>query len=292
MGGRQTFKSTFITDCLAYYATAYPNSTVIFVTFDNTNRDAFSNQKFRRGCLEGNSILKSSVSGSGLGNVKQITFKNGSVVYLLTDEGKYSQVEGKSPTIVLFDESQYQDLEHLPVRDNFYFLCKECHKKYDDSNKTTKIVRNEDLQSHPVSPNTLNTDVLPQEGEEFTEKQLYEKFQVRNSGGIRPTVKNKAIILINSFFSEHMGGYKDHGDEKEGFVYYVGEGEGTQDFVRNNKSILESQYNGYALLYFEKHVRDKLVFRYQLEYDSWTHEMQANSKGQNRQVIVFKLKII
>ena len=183
-------------------------------------------------------------------------------------------------------------VEHLPVRDNFYFLCKECHKKYDDSNKTTKIVRNEDLQSHPVSPNTLNTDVLPQEGEEFTEKQLYEKFQVRNSGGIRPTVKNKAIILINSFFSEHMGGYKDHGDEKEGFVYYVGEGEGTQDFVRNNKSILESQYNGFALLYFEKHVRDKLVFRYQLEYDSWTHEMQANSKGQNRQVIVFKLKII
>lgn len=115
MGGRQTFKSTFITDYLAYYATAYPNSTVIFVTFDNTNRDAFSNQKFRRGCLEGNPILRNSVGGFGLGNVKQITFKNGSVVYLLTDEGKYSQIEGKSPTIVLFDESQYQDLENLPI---------------------------------------------------------------------------------------------------------------------------------------------------------------------------------
>ncbi len=186
-------------------------------------------------------------------------------------------------------------VEHLPVRDNFYFLCKECHKKYDNGNKPPKTIletKHEYLTSHPVSSDTLNTDVLPHDGDEFTEKQLYEKFQVRNSGGIRPTVKNKAIILINSFFSEHMGGYKDHGDEKEGFVYYVGEGEGDQDFVRNNKSILESQYNGYALLYFEKHVRDKLVFRYQLEYDSWTHEMQANSKGQNRQVIVFKLKII
>ena len=90
--------------------------------------------------------------------------------------------------------------------------------------------------------------------------QLYEKFQVKNSGGIRPTVKNKAIILINSFFSEHRGGYKDYIDEKEGFVYLVGEGEGNQDLVRNNKSILESQYNGFILLYFEKHVQNKLVF--------------------------------
>lgn len=115
MGGRQIFKSTFITDCMAYCATAFPNSTIVFVTFDNNNRDAFSNRKFRQGCIENNPILKNLVSGSGLGNVKQVAFKNGSVAYMITDEGKYSQIEGKSPTIVLFDESQYQNLEYLPV---------------------------------------------------------------------------------------------------------------------------------------------------------------------------------
>lgn len=139
---------------------------------------------------------------------------------------------------------------------------------------------------------TLTSDTLPKTGDEFTEKQLYEKFHVRNSGGIRPTTRHKAIILINSFFSEHQGGYKDHVDENEGFVYLVGEGEDTQELVRNNKSVLESKSNGYSLLYFEKPIIDKLIFRHLLEYDSWTRENQVNSKGTERQVIVFKLKII
>ena len=98
--------------------------------------------------------------------------------------------------------------------------------------------------------------------------------------------------MINSFFSEYQGGYKDQVDENEGFVYLVGEGEGTQELVRNNKSVLESKSNGYSLLYFEKPVIDKLIFRFFLEYDSWTPKKQINSKGIERQVIVFKLKII
>jgi hypothetical protein len=133
---------------------------------------------------------------------------------------------------------------------------------------------------------------IPSSGEEFTEKELYEKFQVRNGGGIRPTRKNKAIILIKSFFAALQGGYKDGIDEKSGIIYWVGEGEENQRLVRNNKSIYESKQNGYKLLYFEKHGPNRLVFRFPVEYVSWSYDKQFNSRGRERQIIVFKLKII
>lgn len=133
---------------------------------------------------------------------------------------------------------------------------------------------------------------IPEYGEEFTEQKLYEKFQVRNNGGIRPSRKNRVIILINSFFSDYQGGYEDGVDEKAGFVYYVGEGDGDQEYKRNNKSILESRQNGFTLLYFEKHVRNKIIFKFTLEYVSSSFQRQNNFKGIERNVIVFKLKII
>lgn len=133
---------------------------------------------------------------------------------------------------------------------------------------------------------------IPKFAEEFTEKKLYAEFQVRNNGGIRPTRKNRAIILINSFFSDYQGGYEDGVDEKTGFVYYVGEGDKDQKMVRNNKSILESKQKGYTLLYFEKPKRDTLIFKFPLEYVSWSYKKQINFQGILRQVIVFKLKII
>ena len=46
----------------------------------------------------------------------------------------------------------------------------------------------------------MNQSLLPQKDQKFTEKQLHDKFHVRNSGGIRPTIKNKSIILINSYY--------------------------------------------------------------------------------------------
>jgi len=115
---------------------------------------------------------------------------------------------------------------------------------------------------------------------------------VRNSGGIRPSVDNKAIILINSFFSEKQGGYENETNEKAGFVYHVGEGGGDQEMKRNNKSILESKQKGYTLLYFDKPEQNRLFYRFQVEYDSHEFERQTNSEGEDRDVIMFKLKII
>ena len=100
------------------------------------------------------------------------------------------------------------------------------------------------------------------------------------------------IILINSFFSEKQGGYENEISKKSGFVYYVGEGEGNQEMKRNNKSIFETKYNGYSMLYFDKPEQNRLFFKFQVEYDSHELERQANSNGEERDVIIFKLKII
>jgi len=142
------------------------------------------------------------------------------------------------------------------------------------------------------SKNTVNQKIIPHKGEEFTEKELYTQFRVRNSGGIRPSVKNKVVVLINSYFSEKQGGYENETNEKSGFVYHVGEGEGNQEMKRNNKSIYESKQNGYAILYFDKPEPNKIIYRFQAEYDSWKSDRQKNAHGTPRNVILFKLKII
>jgi hypothetical protein len=188
--------------------------------------------------------------------------------------------------------------EHIPIENSFLFLCKECHRKYDGKTTNNK----EELHVTPPKDkpikeikkvkNTEHLGIIPQKGEEFTEKELYEQYTVRNSGGIRPSTKNKVIILINSFFSENQGGYENETSGKSGFVYHVGEGEGDQEMKRNNKSIFETQYNGYSMLYFDKPEQNRLFFRFKVEYDSHELERQTNSEGEDRDVIIFKLKII
>jgi len=114
LGGRQIFKSTYLTDILAFMATTRPNSTIVFVTHDNINRRGFANNKFRRGCIESNPLLKKMVRGyerGTIGSIDEIIFKNGSTIYFVTDEGGFIQVEGKSPDVIVLDECQYQDLE-------------------------------------------------------------------------------------------------------------------------------------------------------------------------------------
>lgn len=187
---------------------------------------------------------------------------------------------------------------HIPIESNFLFLCKKCHIKYDtkfhvsDEVQIKTSYQRKSIKQIEQVKTVVNQGIIPQKGEEFTEKELYEQFQVRNSGGIRPSRKNKVIILINSFFSEKQGGYEDEISGDSEFVYYVGEGEGEQKMVRNNKSIFESKQNGYTLLYFDKPEQNRLFYRFQVEYDSWNQDKQANSMGEYRKVIIFKLKII
>ena len=57
VGGRQTFKSTYVTDLLACEATSMPGSQVGYVTFSQQSQTAFSRQKLQIGTFSQNPIL-------------------------------------------------------------------------------------------------------------------------------------------------------------------------------------------------------------------------------------------
>ena len=110
LGGRQTFKSTYVTDLLACEATSIPGSQVCYVTFSQSSQTAFSRQKLQIGTFSQNDILKQ-FPRHKLGNVGEISLKNDSTIYCTTDTGKYKNVEGKSLNHCILDEAQYQMME-------------------------------------------------------------------------------------------------------------------------------------------------------------------------------------
>jgi len=112
IGGRQIFKSTYTTDVLANETTSMAGSQVCYVTFDEISRAGFSRQKLQYGTFESNPILKQ-FPRNYLGNVGEISLKNGSVIYATTDHNQYAHVEGKSLDHVMLDEAQYQDIENF-----------------------------------------------------------------------------------------------------------------------------------------------------------------------------------
>ncbi len=112
MGGRQIYKSTYTTDVLAHETTAMPGTQVCYVTFDEISRSGFSRQKLQYGTFEANPTLKQ-YPRNYLGNVGEISLRNGSVIYATTDHNQYGHVEGKSLDHVMLDEAQYQDIEHF-----------------------------------------------------------------------------------------------------------------------------------------------------------------------------------
>ena len=130
---------------------------------------------------------------------------------------------------------------------------------------------------------------LPEEGEMFTEGELYETFLVQTQGGIRFTHRHNLVVLVDADSSN----YKDRVDEESGTITYIGTGEDDQGFeggiggrndrVRNSESVL---------LYFQKPEKNNLIFRYCVKYDSHSFGTEKNRKGKNRKVIRFKLRII
>ena len=131
-------------------------------------------------------------------------------------------------------------------------------------------------------------------GDSFTERELYEMFNVRNGGGIRKSLTNELVLLITSKSTVNYGqdNYKDTVDLKNKILYYTGEGKHNQQMTPNNTHILDTQTNGFRLLYFKKPYPNHLIFQFKVKYDSHYCKMQANSEGHSRKVIVFKLNIL
>jgi len=110
VGGRQTFKSTYITDLLACKTTSTAGSQVCYVTFSQQSQTAFSRQKLQRGTFGQNPILRQ-FPRNKLGNAGEISLKNDSTIYCTQDSNNYKNVEGKSLDLCVLDEAQYQRIE-------------------------------------------------------------------------------------------------------------------------------------------------------------------------------------
>ncbi|MEX1996315.1 MAG: hypothetical protein WD884_02920, partial [Nitrosopumilaceae archaeon] len=110
VGGRQIYKSTYITDILACEATSLSGTRVCYVTFDQGSLNSFSRQKLQIGTFSQNPIL-SKFPRHKYGNIGEISLKNGSTIYCTTDNYEYRHVEGKSLEHCMLDEAQYQDIQ-------------------------------------------------------------------------------------------------------------------------------------------------------------------------------------
>ncbi len=112
VGGRQIFKSTYTTDVLAFEATSMRNAQLVYVTYDDVNKQAFSRQKLQIGTFDGSPTLKK-FPRFRLGSIGEISLLNDSTIYITTDHGQYHHVEGKSAQHVMLDEAQYQDMQYF-----------------------------------------------------------------------------------------------------------------------------------------------------------------------------------
>jgi hypothetical protein len=110
VGGRQIFKSTYITDLLACEATSKPNVQVGYITFSQQNLTSFSRQKLQVGTFSQNPVL-AKFPRNKQGNVGEISLKNGSTIYCTIDSNRYKNIEGKSLNHCVLDEAQYQHIE-------------------------------------------------------------------------------------------------------------------------------------------------------------------------------------
>ena len=108
LGGRQIFKSTYISDMILFEATTKENAQICYISFNDKSKDIFSKQKMKNEAIVGNKILSKFIK-KGAGNSDSLSLLNGSVIYYITSHNEFRNIEGKSLNHVFLDESQYSD---------------------------------------------------------------------------------------------------------------------------------------------------------------------------------------
>ena len=112
VAGRQTFKTTFCTDLIGCLSTSTARSEICYVTDNEPHLSAFSKQRLRIETFLQNPIPRQFLRHDRA-NIGEFSLVNDSAIYLVTDEGQYKKVEGKSLLALILDEAQYQDIQFL-----------------------------------------------------------------------------------------------------------------------------------------------------------------------------------
>ena len=113
LAGRQTHKTTYAADKIASKALRKKGKEVTYVADNEPHKSAFSRQRFRRECMLANENLRQYLPHGGRAAVDTLECENQSVIYMVTDEGEYKNVEGKSNYYLAFDETQYHDYQFV-----------------------------------------------------------------------------------------------------------------------------------------------------------------------------------
>lgn len=126
-------------------------------------------------------------------------------------------------------------------------------------------------------------------GDIVTHEQMRTEFGVSIAGGIRPSTKNKLIVLISDISSDLY-------DNKwqDDVLHYTGMGmRGDQDLSGSNLTLAESEAKGYELHFFEKHFTNRYKYRGIVELcgDPYT-EKQLDADGKKRTVWMFPIKLV
>lgn len=130
---------------------------------------------------------------------------------------------------------------------------------------------------------------VPDEGDTFTEDELYDLFKVQKYGGIRFTNKHSFVVLVDS----DMSSYEDNVNKKTGTITYTGIGEGDQRFDNGvGKFNAKVKDPNSILLYFYKPEPNKLIFKHLVKYVSYSYSTKKNKANKERKIIKFKLKIV
>ena len=109
LAARQVFKTTYCTDVTGWTLTTHPGRESVYAVDNETRLEAFSKQR-QRGMWMENPKLKDLIKEMSYSTVNT---KLNSRLWMLTDQGGFSKVEGKSPVICIVDEGQYNEIEFL-----------------------------------------------------------------------------------------------------------------------------------------------------------------------------------
>lgn len=112
VAGRQVYKSTYCTDILACEATTRRGIQVNYTTHSGSSLNTFSTQRMRVGTFMQNPTI-GLFPRHGVGNIGEISLLNNSTIYMTTDHNQYKNIEGKSISLNMLDEAQYQQIEFM-----------------------------------------------------------------------------------------------------------------------------------------------------------------------------------
>lgn len=112
--GRQTYKSTNAANIVGYYSTTTRRKEISYIVDNEERKASFSEKRLREDTFLSNETLQHFLP-HGRANVGRLKLTNGTIIYLLTDEQKYKNVEGKSNIVVISDEHQKQESQFFGI---------------------------------------------------------------------------------------------------------------------------------------------------------------------------------